>query len=266
MEEISMLIDLNYIKNKSTNLKLLNKALSLLEKKISYNYSAKRLINVLEVCAKTYHLTEEALGCITKIDHYLQFKVEIKDIEDCIKVFDIFKANKNIHKSILSIAFNFINDVYAEKNISLSIENLFRIVTCLKNVIKTNSTVSESIKEAVIDDICLKLKIEHLKNEAYGKILEDLGYVYQSVPKKILNVFLEKLMIDDSLSISYFLASNILINLEIIDTVEMLNDEKIEKLKKKELIEQIKILNTAFPLTCGVNKKLLSHLQIELLT
>ena len=81
-----------------------------------------------------------------------------------------------------------------------------------------------------------------------------------------MNVFLEKLMIDDSLSISYFLASNILINLEIIDTVEMLNDEKIEKLKKKELIEQIKILNTAFPLTCGVNKKLLSHLQIELLT
>ena len=259
MEDMTILVDLTFVQNKSSNIKLLKKTIQILYERISHNYNVNHLLSCAELCGNMEEMSEEAIRASSKLNNLFQNKVDMRSYNDYIMVLDVYGRCRHIHKSLITLAFKNISEMASKQELTMA--TVIQTLNKMSELAQSNAFYATyTIRKSLIVHFMEHITYEDLNDENYGKLLQNLLLLRARIPNEIIDLFLKRFQESKKVNLNFVQAFLALSSLGVIKNAPVLSETSIGSLSQISVEEVIRIID----LICVENTKKNDFLRIIL--
>lgn len=265
MKELSQMIDLVFNYFRSRDYETCRKAVILLEKRVSQGFIAKDLMDTVNICTRIYHICPEVEDVLEKIYLYLVSKVEIDEIEDSLRVIEIYNECEQIHKSLFQSSLKHIYNIDLKVLKQLPLTTAARISHNISELMRKKYIfTSFTFKNLLHQEILKKLNPTDIKLVNSGILFNSLSSSHSKLTPEVIRVIGKHLLHEKNCNHSFVLAYMHLYSYSRQDIFTDLSAAQKNSLKSQPFYEILKIFNTltnSKAATSNFMRKLLSFVE-----
>ena len=245
MKELSQMIDLVFNFYRSRDFESCRKAAILLEKRVSQGFIAKDLMDTVNTCTRIYHFCPEVEDVLEKIHLFLVSKVEIDEIEDSLRVFEIYNECEIIHKNLFQSSLKYISNLDSKALKKLPLITAAKISYNISELMRKKYVyMSYSFKNLLHQETIKKINLNDLKMVNMGVFYNSLVSINTQMPIEIIQVIEKNLLQEKNCNHSFVLAyMNLFLEIKR-DLFVEINSAQKKSLRSQPFSEIIKIFNT----------------------